>query len=101
MIEWLKNNYTLDENPGMGSAGLFFYFHTMTKALTASGSSDVEMIKAGHPHWRQDLALKLINLQKPDGSWMNDNARWWEKEPALATSYMLLSLEMLWRGLGG
>lgn len=101
VIEWLKNNYTLDENPGMGSAGLFFYFHTMTKALTASGSSDVEMIKAGHPHWRQDLALKLINLQKPDGSWMNDNARWWEKEPALATSYMLLSLEMLWRGLGG
>jgi squalene-hopene/tetraprenyl-beta-curcumene cyclase len=101
VINWLKNNFTLDENPGMGTAGLFFYFHTMAKALTASGMGDVELPSSGHAAWRQDLALKLIGLQQADGSWANQNARWWEKEPALTTSYALLSLEMIWRGLGG
>ena len=57
------------------------------------------MSKGGHANWRQDLALKLIQLQQTDGSWVNDNARWWEKEPVLVTSYALLSLEMLWHGL--
>jgi squalene-hopene/tetraprenyl-beta-curcumene cyclase len=92
VTEWLKTNYTLEENPGMGKAGLFYYFHTMTKALTVSD--------AGPANWRQDLALKLIQLQQRDGSWANENARWWEREPALVTCYALLSLEMLWRGLG-
>jgi hypothetical protein len=36
---------------------------------------------------------------KRDGSWSNANGRWWEKEPALVTSYALLSLEMIYRGL--
>jgi len=30
-------------------------------------------------NWREDLALKLINLQKADGSWANDNGRWWKR----------------------
>jgi squalene-hopene/tetraprenyl-beta-curcumene cyclase len=101
VIEWLKTNYTLEENPGMGKAGLFYYFHTMTKALSISGTGDLDPANIGHGNWRQDLALKLIQLQQRDGSWANENARWWEKEPALATSYALLSLEMLWRGVGG
>lgn len=99
--DWLKNNYNLDENPGMGKAGLFYYYHTMTKALQAPGMGDFEGANSNHVNWRQALALKLIQLQQRDGSWINENARWWEKEPALTTCYAVLSLEMLWRGLGG
>jgi squalene-hopene/tetraprenyl-beta-curcumene cyclase len=33
VVDWLKNNYSLEENPGMGKAGLFYYYQTMTKAL--------------------------------------------------------------------
>jgi squalene-hopene/tetraprenyl-beta-curcumene cyclase len=101
VFDWLKDNYTLEENPGMGKAGLFYYYHTMTKALQVSGIGDLEMANSKRVNWRHDLALKLIQLQQRDGSWANENARWWEKEPALATSYALLSLEMLWHGLGG
>lgn len=101
VVAYLKNNYTLEENPGMGKAGLFFYYHTMTKALTASGMGDLDLASSGQANWRQELAMKLIQLQQTDGSWVNDNARWWEKEPSLVTSYAVLSLEMLWRGLGG
>jgi squalene-hopene/tetraprenyl-beta-curcumene cyclase len=72
----------------------------MTKALQASGITELELPGHKRVDWRQDLALKLMQLQQRDGSWANDNARWWEKEPALATCYTLLSLEMLWRGLG-
>jgi squalene-hopene/tetraprenyl-beta-curcumene cyclase len=49
--------------------------------------------------WRKELALKLINLQQRDGSWSNENGRWWEKDPALVTAYAVLSLEMIYRGM--
>ena len=31
---WLNDNYTVKENPGMGPQGLFYYYHTMAKALS-------------------------------------------------------------------
>jgi squalene-hopene/tetraprenyl-beta-curcumene cyclase len=73
----------------------------MTKALSTAGVGDLELANTPQAKWRQDLALKLIQLQQSDGSWANENARWWEKEPALVTCYALLSLETIWRGLGG
>lgn len=99
VYDWLKRNYTLDENPGMQDAGLFYYYHTMAKALRAMGSEVLVLPNGQRVDWANDLALRLIQLQQPDGSWINSNARWWEKEPALVTSYALLSLEILWRSL--
>jgi squalene-hopene/tetraprenyl-beta-curcumene cyclase len=46
--------------------------------------------------WREALTKKLFNLQKPDGSWQNENGRWWEGDPILATSYALLILERIY-----
>ena len=70
-----------------------------TKALTAAGVHELETKDGSKINWRRELALRLMNLQKPDGSWTNDNARWWEKETPLTTSYSLIALEMVWRGL--
>lgn len=99
VFDWLRANYTLEENPGMGPQGLFYYLHTMTKALTAYGVDELELKDGRKLNWRKEVAMRVLNLQRPDGSWMNDNARWWEKDPALVSSYAVLSLEMLWRGL--
>ena len=99
VFDWLRHNYTLEENPGLGPQGLFYYFHTMTKALTLYGADELELSNGQRVNWRKDLALKLINLQQRDGSWSNDNGRWWEKDPALVTSYAVLALEMIYRGL--
>lgn len=33
-----------------------------------------------------------MSLQKPDGSWANDNNRFWEADPVLCTSFALLVL---------
>ncbi len=99
VFDWIRANYTLDENPGMGAQGLYYYLHTMTKALTAYGVTELELKDGRRLDWRREVAIRLINLQQRDGSWSNDNGRWWEKDPALVTSYAVLSLEMIWRGL--
>ncbi len=99
VLEWLQKNYTLEENPGMGSQGLYYYYHTMAKALTAAGVDRLTLADGTRVDWRKSLALKLLNLQREDGSWVNDNGRWWEKDPVLVTTYAVLSLEILYRGL--
>ena len=94
-LHWLQKNYSLDENPGLGKQGLFYYYHTAAKALTVFGS-DTFTDAAGKIHdWRYELLNKLVSLQKVDGFWINDNNRWWENDPVLVTSYSLLALEIL------
>lgn len=99
VLDWLRANYTLAENPGMGPQGYFYYVHLMTKGLAAAQVRELETKDGRRVNWRHEVALKLVNLQKPDGSWLNDNGRWWEKETALTTSYSLIALELIWRDL--
>ena len=99
VLDWLRGNYTLAENPGMGPQGLYYYFHTLTKALTAYGLNELPLADGRNVAWRREVASRLMDLQRRDGSWENDNSRWWEKDPALVTSYALLSLEMTYGGL--
>lgn len=91
--KWLLRNYTLEENPGLGAMGLYYYYHTMAKALAVYGE-DLLPVNGKLINWRRNLVEKLISLQKPDGCWVNENARWWENDPVLVTSYALISLEI-------
>jgi squalene-hopene/tetraprenyl-beta-curcumene cyclase len=99
VYDWLKKNYTLDENPGMGKQGLYFYYYTMAKALSQYGVNEITLSNGKKINWRKDLALKILDLQKNDGFWVNDNARWWEIDPVLVTSYVVTTLEIIYRGL--
>ena len=93
-VDWARKHYTLDENPGMGSEGHYYYLHTFAKAMAALGEDTLETPDGKRHQWRVDLIRKLLNLQKGDGSWSNDKAgRWQESVPELVTSYALLSLE--------
>jgi squalene-hopene/tetraprenyl-beta-curcumene cyclase len=99
VIEWLSRNYTLAENPGLGQDGLYYYYHTMAKALSAAGVDTLTMKDGKKVNWRRDLAKKLLDLQNADGSWVNSAGRWWEKDPNLVTSYATITLEILYKGL--
>ncbi|MBI5385978.1 MAG: cycloartenol synthase [Verrucomicrobia bacterium] len=99
VFDWLRRNYTLEENPAMGAQGLYFYFHTMAKALSAYGVNELELADGRKVAWRKALGERLLNLQRKDGSWVNDNGRWWENDPVLVTSYAVLSMEILSRGM--
>jgi len=95
VVGWLRNHYTLEENPGMGADGLYYYYYMMVKALFAYGPPELEMADGRKVDWRKEMALKLINLQKPDGSWSNESGRWMEKDPTLVTCYAVLALEFI------
>ena len=88
-LEYLTKYWTVDENPGMGSQGLYYFYDIMARALSAARVSDV----GGHD-WRRELSAKVMSLQKPDGSWFNDNNRFWEADPVLCTSFAMLVLEL-------
>ncbi len=91
-VEWTEKFYNLDSNPGMGNAGLYYYYHIFAKALDATGKDYVEDAKGKKHNWRVELIAKLIERQRPDGSWINENERWLEGDPNLVTAYALLAL---------
>ncbi len=90
--EWIQKHYTLDENPGMGVQGLYYYYHTFAKALAAIGDENI-VDSQGHSHdWRAELAQKYIETQNANGSWVNKTPLWLEGDPNLVTAYALLCL---------
>ncbi len=91
-LSWLKKNYDLDSNPGMGDAGLYYYYHTFAKALDAFGQDAFEDAQGVRHDWRDELASELVSRQQPSGSWINENGRWLEGDPNLVTAYSLLAL---------
>lgn len=99
VMDWLKKNYTLKENPGMGADGLYYYYQTMAKALALCGLDEIILEDGRKINWRKELALHLINLQNGEGFWVNESGRWWEKDPVLVTCYSVITLEILYRGL--
>ncbi|BBO87576.1 prenyltransferase/squalene oxidase repeat-containing protein [Desulfosarcina ovata] len=93
--DWIQNNYTLEENPGLGQQGLFYYYHTMAKALTVLQVDHLTAENGQWIDWRKELTQKLVEKQKGDGSWINDSGRWWENDPVLVTAYSLIALNMI------
>jgi squalene-hopene/tetraprenyl-beta-curcumene cyclase len=91
-IGWVKKHYTLSENPGMGQAGLYYYYHTFAKAMDALGDEMFEDAKGVKHDWRQELFDTLKTAQKADGSWANTSSAFLENQPELATAFALLAL---------
>jgi squalene-hopene/tetraprenyl-beta-curcumene cyclase len=100
VMSWLQKNYTLDENPGMEAQGLFYYYHMMAKALAITGTKTLVAPDGKKIDWKEQLALKVMSVQQPDGSWINEGSnRWMEDNPVLVTAYSLLALEHVHRQL--
>lgn len=100
VMSWLQKNYTLEENPGMEAQGLFYYYHMMAKALAITGTKTLVTPDGKKIDWKEELALKVMSVQQPDGSWTNQGSnRWMEDNPVLVTAYSLLALEHVYRQL--
>jgi squalene-hopene/tetraprenyl-beta-curcumene cyclase len=92
-MKWIRGHYTLDQNPGIGKAGLYYYYHTFAKALSAWGEDRFADAAGAEHDWRKDLFEALKKRQRPDGSWINEGDRaFGESNPELATAFALLSL---------
>ena len=92
-VGWIRNHYTLEENPGMGKAGLYYYYNTFGKAMTALGEDPFMDAKGKAHEWRSDLFMAIKSKQDKDGSFQNSGDKTFgESDRNLATSFALLSL---------
>jgi squalene-hopene/tetraprenyl-beta-curcumene cyclase len=88
-MNWVKNHYTWDTNPGIGWWRPYYYYLSMSKALTMYG----EPIIDGH-NWYQELYDKIVGMQIDAGSgqgYWSTSAE--DYDPALTTAYAILSLQ--------
>ena len=94
---WIRRNYALAENPGLGADGLYYFYLTFARAMTAWGEPTITPILAdgseGDPRaWAADLVETLAALQEPDGSFKPRGERWMENNKVLITAYALIAL---------
>ncbi len=90
--QWIKDHYSVTENPGMGDAGLYYYYHTFGAALKARGADTLTDAEGKLHNWKHDLIQALADAQQADGSWTNENTRWFENDKNLSTSFALIAL---------
>ena len=97
--EWIRKNYTVDENPSMrqndarnAENGLYYYYQTMARALSVYGEPIITDAQGNKHDWRIDLIQKLASLQAADGHWQGKE-RFMEQNPVLATTFATLALE--------
>lgn len=104
---WLRENYTLEENPSLGTNGYYYYLITMSRALDAWGEDTIEVVvkteaddgseeaspKTETRDWSNDLIAKLAEMQNEDGSFRSVDDRWMENNPVLITAYSLIALQ--------
>lgn len=65
-LKWAERHWTLDENPGMGQAGRFFFYQILARALSATGHDTIALQDGSSLNWREALARKLLELQRVD-----------------------------------
>lgn len=88
-MNWVKNHYTWDNNPGIGWWRPYYYYLSMSKALTMYGEPVID----GHD-WYQELYNKIVGMQIDAGSgqgYWSTSAE--DYNPDLTTAYAILSLQ--------
>jgi squalene-hopene/tetraprenyl-beta-curcumene cyclase len=90
--EFITKHYNLDENPGLGQRGLYYYYQTFAKTL-ALINKPVLVDSSGTEHdWRADLVAALAKRQEANGSWVNGTDGFMEGDANLVTAYGLIAL---------
>ncbi len=92
-VKWIRAHYTLEENPGLKQAGLYYYLHTFGKAMAALGDDMFEDAQGKKHDWRLELFDALKSRQQENGAWINQgDMAFGEADDNLATGFALLAL---------
>ena len=63
-LGYIAKHYTLDESPGQGQRGLYYYDHTFARALAAIGRPTLVDAEGKEHDWRADLVGALAKRQE-------------------------------------
>lgn len=91
-LNGITEHWTLEEVPGAGQDGLYYFYIVLAKGLALYGQDLLTLADGRQINWRTELVRKLINLQKTDPK--TGNGFWGDGDPILATTYSLLALEV-------
>jgi squalene-hopene/tetraprenyl-beta-curcumene cyclase len=99
-FDWATRHWTLEENPGMGTQGYFFFLNVLSRALNAYGVEWIPVSSEQMLNWRREAALRLVRMQRIEpetghGFWTNEDGRFWENDPVLVTAYSILALQTI------
>jgi squalene-hopene/tetraprenyl-beta-curcumene cyclase len=94
-LKWIRNNYTVDENPGLGQKTLYYYYMVFAKALQASGETVIVDAKGGKHNWREELARKLVSLQNAEGYWVNTDKAEMQDNKVLVTAFTMMAAQAI------
>lgn len=91
-LNYIAKNYTLDENPGGGQRGLYYYYLMFGRAMAALGKPAFTDAEGKDHDWKAELTAALAKRQDPSGAWVNKDDRFMEGDPNIVTSYALMAL---------
>lgn len=95
VMKWVRDNYTVDENPGMGQKTVYYYYMVFAKALQAVGDPVIVDSRGRRHVWREDLGRKLLELQHPEGFWVNENPAELQNNKVLVTAFTMMAIEAI------
>ena len=90
--EYIGKHYSVDENPGLGEVGLFYYYQAFARTMALLGKPTFTDAGGREHDWRADLVDALAKRQDANGSWVNKADRFMEGDANLVTAYALLAL---------
>jgi squalene-hopene/tetraprenyl-beta-curcumene cyclase len=95
VAKWIRDNYTVDENPGMGQKTVYYYYMVFAKALQALGEPTIVDARGRSHNWREELGRKLLSLQNPEGYWVNTVPDEMQDNKVLVTSFTMSAIHAI------
>src|SRR5262249_19368411 len=95
VVKWIRDNYSVDENPGMGQKTIYYYYMVFAKALQAVGEPVMTDSRGARHVWREDLGKKLLTLQHPEGFWVNEVRDELQDNKVLVTAFTMMAIEAI------
>lgn len=95
-LRWIREHYTLEENPGVGATALHYYYMVFAKALRAFGETTLVDARGVRHNWSEELGRKLLAGQRSDGSWINEkDPSYMGNNPVVVTAFTVQALNQV------
>jgi squalene-hopene/tetraprenyl-beta-curcumene cyclase len=95
VVKWIRDNYTVDENPGMGQKTVYYYYMVFAKALQALGRPTIVDARGRSHNWREEMGRKLLSLQHADGYWVNSVPDEMQDNKTLVTAFTMAAIQAI------